>query len=252
MAATDGYTPGSGSPIAADSVNGQSYEYVKLTDATVDSDAPIGTAGNPLPVVDAASGTKLDTLHTDVGSAGNTPPALATGASGVVGWLRKLVDTLAAGIGVTSLPGSPAQEHATAGSPGSVRLSDGGSYLGTTAGRLQVDDGGGSLTVDGTVSVAAAGDVAATLTDGRQTVGTPGTAVALRASLACKWVTVTALLTNTTQVNVGGSGALATAGGSTGTPLSAGGAITIPVDNASKVFVDARTAGEGVSFTVAS
>jgi hypothetical protein len=94
------------------------------------------------------------------------------------------------------------------------------------------------------------GDVASTLTDGRQTVATPGTAVALRASLACRWVIVTALRTNTTQVNVGGAGALATAGGSTGTPLLAGESVTIPVDNASKVFVDARTAGEGVSFTV--
>ena len=99
---------------------------------------------------------------------------------------------------------------------------------------------------------ATAGDVAATLTDGRKTVAAPGTAEAIRASLACRWVTVTALKTNTLQVNVGGSGVLATAGGSTGTPLDPGAGMTLPVDNASKVFVDARVAGEGVSFTVAS
>lgn len=102
------------------------------------------------------------------------------------------------------------------------------------------------------VSIAAAADVAGTLTDGRKTVAAAGTAEAIRASLACKWVTVTALLTNTTQVNVGGSGALATLGASTGTPLLAGGSVTIPTSNANLVFVDARTTGEGVSFTVGS
>ncbi|MCA1571707.1 MAG: hypothetical protein LC798_15615 [Chloroflexi bacterium] len=99
---------------------------------------------------------------------------------------------------------------------------------------------------------ATAGDVAGTLTDGRKTVPTPGTAVALGAPMACRWVTVTALLSNTQQVNIGGSGVLATAGGSTGTPLEQGAGMTLPVDDVSKVFVDARVAGEGVSFTVAA
>jgi len=95
-------------------------------------------------------------------------------------------------------------------------------------------------------------DVATTLTDGRKTVTAPGTAVALRASLACKWVTVTALSSNAQQVNVGGSGVLAAAGTATGTALDAGTGVTLPVDDAAKVFVDARVAGEGVSFTVGS
>jgi hypothetical protein len=51
------------------------------------------------------------------------------------------------------LPSGAAQEHATAASPHSARLSDGTAYIGTTAGRLHVDDGGSSLTVDGTVGV---------------------------------------------------------------------------------------------------
>lgn len=110
----------------------------------------------------------------------------------------------------------------------------------------------GTLTVGGTITPTAAGDVAGTLTDGRKTVTTAGTAVAIRASLACKWVQVTALTSNTQQVNVGAGGVLAAAGTSTGTPLAAGQSTTIPVDNASKVFVDARVAGEGVSFTVGS
>jgi hypothetical protein len=100
------------------------------------------------------------------------------------------------------------------------------------------------------VSMAGAADVVGTLVDGRKTVTTPGTAVALAASSACKWVTVTALLSNTGQVNVGGSAVLATLAGSSGTPLTAGSSVTLPVNDPSKVFVDARVAGEGVSFTV--
>lgn len=144
---------------------------------------------------------------------------------------------------VTGMPNGSA-----AASPTAARLSDGSSYLGSTAGRLHVSDGGQPLSTAPTV----AGDVASTLTDGRKTVTTPGTAVAVRASLGCDWVCVTALKTNTDQVNVGGSGVLATSGSSTGSPLAAGESVTIPVDNASKVFVDARVAGEGVSFTVGS
>jgi hypothetical protein len=97
-----------------------------------------------------------------------------------------------------------------------------------------------------------AGDVAGTLTDGRKTSSSPGTAVAVRASLACKWVCVTALKTNTDQVNVGGSGVVAAAGSSTGQPLAAGESVTLPVNDAAKVFVDVRVSGEGVSFTVGS
>lgn len=45
------------------------------------------------------------------------------------------------------LPSGAAQEHATAASWHSARLTDGTSYLGTTAGRLQVADGGVALGV---------------------------------------------------------------------------------------------------------
>lgn len=133
-------------------------------------------------------------------------------------------------------------------SPIAVRLSDGTSGIGSTAQRLHVSDGGVALAT----TPSAPGDLAATLTDGRKTVTTPGTALAVRASLACKWVLVTALKTNTDQVNVGGSGVLATLGGSTGSPLAAGESVTLPASNANLVYVDARVAGEGVSFTVGS
>lgn len=95
-------------------------------------------------------------------------------------------------------------------------------------------------------------DVATTLTDGRKTVTTPGTAVAIRATLACKWVTGNALFSNTQQVNIGGSGVLAAAGSSTGRGLQPGDSFSYPVADAAELFIDARVAGEGVSFTVGS
>lgn len=106
--------------------------------------------------------------------------------------------------------------------------------------------------LQGTVATApaTAGDVAGTVTNGRKTVAAAGTPEALRATLACRWVQVTALLTNTQQVNVGGTGVSAASGSSSGAPLLAGDSITVPVNDAAKVFVDARVTGEGVSFLV--
>jgi hypothetical protein len=39
--------------------------------------------------------------NTIAGAAGSSPPALASGASGLIGWLRKIVDTLTGGLAVT-------------------------------------------------------------------------------------------------------------------------------------------------------
>lgn len=93
-------------------------------------------------------------------------------------------------------------------------------------------------------------DVAAALIDGRKTITTAGAAEAIRSTLACKWVTVTALPTNTLDVQVGGSGVIANAGTQTGTPLAARETLTLPVDDAAKVFIDVLVNGEGVTFTV--
>jgi hypothetical protein len=198
--------------------------------------------------INDANGVPVDVSVDDVNTLNGTPVSPATH----VQRFKLVFGADGAGTDASATDPLPVSFSAPLASPIGVRLSDGSSALGTTAGRLHVDDGGGSLTIDGTVSTTDAGDVAATLTDGRKTVTTPGTAVAVRAALACKWVCVTALKTNTDQVNVGGSGVLATSGASTGSPLAAGESVTMPVDNANKVFVDARVAGEGVSFTVGS
>lgn len=218
------------------------------TTVTVGNEVEVKSdVGNPVPTADAQAqaslaqiaahllleassedaATILDAIRASTGATSDTATA-----SSVIGRLKAIANSLAT----------------TASSWLAIRLTDGTNYLGTTNGRLQVADGGIPLNTTPNI----AGDVAATLTPGRQTVTTPGTAVAIRASLACKWVQVTALKTNTGQVNAGGSGVVATAGSSTGDPLNAGESVTYPVDDANKVFVDARIAGEGVSFTVGS
>lgn len=106
--------------------------------------------------------------------------------------------------------------------------------------------------LEGLLANVAKTDVATTLTDGRKTVTTPGTAVALRATLACKWVTGNALFSNTQQVNIGGSGVLAATGTSTSRALQPGDPFSYPVSDAALLFIDARVAGEGVSFLVGS
>lgn len=89
---------------------------------------------------------------------------------------------------------------------------------------------------------------AAALGNGRQTVTTPGTPVALAGSTSCKWVTITGETDNTNIVVVGGSGVVAALATRTGKPLWPGQSFTIPIDNLADVFIDAITATEGVTY----
>lgn len=65
---------------------------------TVETLPPKGQAvmANSLPVALASDQPALPIAS---GAPGDTPPALATNASGLIGWLRKIVDTLTGGIG---------------------------------------------------------------------------------------------------------------------------------------------------------
>lgn len=176
------------------------------------------SALNPLPVTtpgDVALGTTADTAT----------------ANTIVGRLKAIANALAT----------------TASNFLAVRLTDGGSYIGSTAQRLWVSDGGQALSTAPT----GAGDVVGTLTNGRASVTTPGTPVSIvGSSTPCKWVTVTARTSNAQQINVGGTGVLATSGSTTGIPLTAGQSVTFPVSNANLVYIDARAAGEGVDYLV--
>lgn len=85
--------------------------------------------------------------------------------------------------------------------------------------------------------------------DGRQTVTTPGTAVALATSTACKKVTVTAELNNTGTVTVGGSTVVDAEATRRGTPLYPGDSYSLDADDLAEVFIDAEVATDGVSYT---
>jgi len=85
---------------------------------------------------------------------------------------------------------------------------------------------------------------------GRQTVTTGGTAVQLSTTATpILEVAVTAETDNTNPVTVGAStvvGALATR---KGTPLAAGETVVLAVNDLSKVYIDAVTNTEGVTYT---
>lgn len=59
-------------------------------------------SAHPLPASDSVAQAKLDVLHSDVGVAGDSSPALATNATGLIGWLRKIVDVLTGGLSTTA------------------------------------------------------------------------------------------------------------------------------------------------------
>lgn len=101
---------------------------------------------------------------------------------------------------------------------------------------------------DGSVSLSAKS--ASAIGHGRKTVTTAGTAVALGANTAIARITIVALGTNTGQIAIGGSGVVAASGATrTGVILEKGDRYDLAIDNLSKVYIDATTYGEGVSFT---
>lgn len=82
----------------------------------------------------------------------------------------------------------------------------------------------------------------------RTTVTSAGTRVQLTSTnTPCGWVLVTALTSNTSQVNVGGIDVVAATGATErGIPLLAGDSVKLPVTNASSLYIDSRVNGEGV------
>lgn len=85
----------------------------------------------------AAADSSVQAITTSLGSDGTSPPTLPNSATGVRGWLRLLYDTLVARLPLTS-----------------GRLAVDGSSV-----TQPVSDGGGSLTVDGTVGISGTVDV---------------------------------------------------------------------------------------------
>lgn len=115
-----------------------------------------------------------------------------------------------------------------------------------------VDNDGNILggSTDKPIHVSPDGAVAASeVDDGRQTVTTPGTAVALAASTTCTEIIATAETDNTDIIVIGGSTVVAALSTRRGNPLYPGDSMSITSDNLSKVYIDAIVAGEGVTFT---
>ena len=80
--------------------------------------------------------------------------------------------------------------------------------------------------------------------NGVTTVTTAGTRVALSSSTSIASVTVKASATNTGYIYVGSS----SVSSSNGFQLSARDAVSIDIDNLSKVYIDSSVNGEGVSY----
>lgn len=102
-------------------------------------------------------------------------------------------------------------------------------------------------TSDGLVPVTQS---ATSIGDGRKTVAAAGTPEALSAtSVKCRKVDITALSSNAEIVVVGGSTVIAASGTRRGIPLEANDSYSLEIDDLSKVYLDATSNGDGVSFT---
>lgn len=90
------------------------------------------------------------------------------------------------------------------------------------------------------------------LSNGRKTVTTAGTPVAIGASEGVSVVSVTALKGNTGVICVGGKGVIASESTRTGKPLLASESVSIPADDVGDIYIDATVNGEGVSWLAAT
>jgi hypothetical protein len=90
--------------------------------------------------------------------------------------------------------------------------------------------------------------------DGYKVVTTAGTRVALETDTSIvKEVTVIALLSNTSVVNVGDVGVVAATGAThRGAPLLSGDAVTFRHVALSDLYIDSRVDGEGVTYIYGS
>ena len=99
-------------------------------------------------------------------------------------------------------------------------------------------------------TISASSPTNGTISDGLKLVAAAGTRETLAASTPCREVCITAKMTNTGTVVVGGSTVVAASGATRrGTPLNAGDSVTIPINDLQKVYLDVTVNGEGVTYT---
>lgn len=89
------------------------------------------------------------------------------------------------------------------------------------------------------------------LKDGRKVIASAGTREPLFATEeSCSGVIIQALRTNATNIAVGGYNVNVSTGSEAGIILTPGQSETMFTNDASKIYIDAITTGDGVSFTV--
>lgn len=87
------------------------------------------------------------------------------------------------------------------------------------------------------------------ITTGRLPIPTAGVSVQLP-NKACKKVIITSLATNQNYIGVGNSAVSAQSGFENGSLLTPTGSVTLDIDNANKVWVDAATSGDVILYNI--
>jgi hypothetical protein len=116
-----------------------------------------------------------------------------------------------------------------------------------STGVLSIDDNGGSLTIDGIITVSNNVETHtsySSIASGENSaVGT--SAEVLTSSTACKHVDLMAAIANTGIIYVGGSGVAA----NTGIALYPGDVYSVDIDNLNDIYVVATVDGENIQYT---
>jgi hypothetical protein len=107
----------------------------------------VDASGAAVPVTDNGGSLTIDSPQLPTLAAGRLPVDGSGVTQPVSGTFWQATQPVSAAS--LPLPAGAAQEHATAASPHSARLTDGATYLGSTSQRLHVADGGVALKVDG-------------------------------------------------------------------------------------------------------
>lgn len=240
--------------------------------AIVDSTGIQYSGSNPLPItVAGASGTTAVNIVDSTGVAfGGANPMDIDGTvvvSGITASTAAMIvdSTSVAYSGSNPIPTTIISDGAGLATSAN-QLADGHNVTidnAAAAAAVNIQDGGNTITVDGTVTANLSATDNAVLDSidtstaskyitgighGVKTVTTAGTDEALAGSTACKRVTIQAQTDNTGWIAVGTSGVDATVATGTGVLLGAGDSFELEIDNLSDVYIDSTVNGEGARY----
>lgn len=255
-----------GKIVATDDIGGIQHELVKVEFGT-DGNATMVSTGSPLPTTDAAVGVSVASIDLKTPTVGqkamaaSSPVVIASDQSAIP--ISGAVTT--GGLTDAQLRASPvpvsgtffqatqpvsaaalplplgASTAALQTQPG-VDIGDVTVNNASGAAAVNIQDGGNSITVDGTVTTTQAAPT--TIFNGKTSVTTAGTRVVLAASQAVLSVTIKALSTNTGVIYVGNASVAST----NGFQLSAGDTLSMDLANLNTINIDSSVNGEGVTY----